>query len=105
MCDESFDYGSWKTTGKINQPDPPSIRALGTNSKDEIVMELSVPEKGDVHVDILNRHGEIVWRMEAEGLEPGKHEVVWDGFSQPGLYNTYVKGMGWDAEREMVIYT
>jgi hypothetical protein len=105
MCDEPFDYTSWKTTGIIAQPDPPSIRALGTNSKEEVVMELSVPEKGDVYVDILNRHGEIVWRMEAEDLEPGKHELVWDGFSQPGLYNTYVKGMGWDAEREMVIYT
>lgn len=105
MCDEPFDYGSWKTTGKISQADSPSIRALGTNAKEEVVMELSVPEKGDVHVDILNRHGEIVWRMEAEDLEPGKHELVWDGFSQPGLYNTYVKGMGWDAEREVVIYT
>ena len=68
-------------------------------------MEVSVPEKGDVYVDILNRHGELVWRMEADGLEPGKHEVVWDGFSQPGLYNVYVKGMDWDAKREMVIYT
>ena len=68
-------------------------------------MELSVPEKGEVYVDIKNRHGEIVWRMETDDLEPGKHELVWDGFSQPGLYNTYVKGMGWDAAREMVIYT
>ena len=62
-------------------------------------------EEGDVYVDILNRHGEVVWRMEAEGLEPGKHQVVWDGFSQPGMYDVYVKGMGWDAESEMVIYT
>jgi hypothetical protein len=68
-------------------------------------MEVSVPEEGDVYVDILNRHGELIWRMEAEGLEPGKHEVVWDGFSQPGIYNVYVKGMTWDAEREMVIYS
>ncbi len=105
MCDEPFDYGSWKTTGKVCQPDLPSIRTLGTDSNDKVVMEVSVPEKGDVYVDILNRHGELVWRLEAEGLEPGKHEVVWDGFSQPGLYNVYVKGMGWDAEREMVIYT
>ena len=105
MCDEPFDYGSWKTTGEILHPDPPSIRALGTNAEDKVVMELSVPEKGEVYMDIKNRHGEVVWRMEADDLEPGKHEVVWDGFSQPGLYNTYVKGMGWDAERELVIYT
>jgi uncharacterized protein (DUF362 family) len=105
LCDEPFDYTSWKATGEISQPEPPSIRALGTNSNNEVVMELSVPEKGEVYVDIKNRHGEVIWRMETDDLEPGKHEVVWDGFSQPGLYNTYVRGMGWDAEREMVIYT
>ena len=48
-------------------------------------MEVSVPEKGDVYVDILNRHGEVVWRMHADDLEPGKHQVVWDGFSHPGF--------------------
>ena len=104
MVDEPFDYSSWKN-GKISQNNSPSIRAIGTDSSERVVMEVSVPEKGDVFVDILNRHGEVVWRMHADDLEPGKHEVVWDGFSQPGLYNMYVKGMGWDAEREMVIYT
>ncbi|MEN8227740.1 MAG: DUF362 domain-containing protein [Bacteroidota bacterium] len=105
MCDEPFDYGAWKASGKIARGDTPSIRALGTDSNDQVVMEVTVPDKGDVYVDILNRHGDVVWRMEAEGLEPGNHQVVWDGFSQPGIYNMYVKGMDWDAERGMVIYT
>ena len=104
MVDQPFDYNSWKS-GKISRIEEPSIRAIGTDSKDKVVMEVNVPEKGDVYVDILNRHGEVVWRMHADDLEPGSHQVVWDGFSQPGLYNMYVKGMGWDAEREMVIYT
>jgi hypothetical protein len=104
MCDEPFNYSAWKT-GKITQNKTPSIKALGTDSSDRVVMEVSVPEKGDVYMDILNRFGEVVWRLHADGLEPGNHQVVWDGFSQPGLYNMYVKGMGWDAEREMVIYT
>ncbi len=104
LCDEPFDYSSWKK-GNLSQAGAPSIRAIGTDANDGVVMEVSVPGKGDVYVDILNRHGDVVWRMEANGLEPGKHEVVWDGFSQPGVYNMYVKGMGWDAEREMVIYT
>jgi hypothetical protein len=104
LCNEPFDYTAWKTgTAKLSAT--PSIRALGTDSNDKVVMEVTVPEKGDVYVDILNRHGEVVWRLEANDLEPGKHHVVWDGFSQPGLYNMYVKGMGWDAERQMVIYT
>ncbi len=104
LCNEPFDYSSWKS-GKKLQSSTPSIRALGTDSNDKVVMEVSVPEKGDVYVDILNNEGDVVWRLEANHLEPGKHQVVWDGFSQPGLYNMYVKGMGWDAERQMVIYT
>ena len=104
MVNEPFDYSAWKS-GKLAIADPPSIRALGTDQENKVVMEVSVPEKGDVYVDILNRHGEVVWRMHADNLEPGKHQVVWDGFSSPGMYNMYVKGMGWDAEREMVIFT
>ena len=104
MCDEPFDYGSWKT-GRMSQNVSPSIRAIGTDSNDHVVMEVSVPEKSDVFVDVLNRHGDVVWRLRADDLEPGKHQVVWDGFSQPGMYSMYVKGMGWDAEREMVIFT
>jgi len=104
MCDEPFDYGSWKM-GKSSQNVTPDIRAIGTDSNDNVIMEVSVPEKSDVYVDILNRHGDVVWRMHAPDLEPGKHQIVWDGFSQPGMYNMYVKGMSWDAEHEMVIYT
>jgi hypothetical protein len=104
MVDEPFNYSSWKT-GKITQSEVPSVKALGTDSGNKVVMEVSVPEKGDVYMDILNRNGEVVWRLHADELEPGKHQVVWDGFSSPGLYNVYVKGMNWDAEREMVIYT
>jgi hypothetical protein len=104
MVDEPFSYSSWKN-GTLSKREPASIKAIGTDANEQVVMEVSVPSKGDVYVDILNRHGELVWRMHADDLEPGVHQVVWDGFSQPGLYNMYVKGMGWDAEREMVIYT
>ena len=104
MCDEPFDYKAWKTTGKIAKIEP-SIKVIGTDSNDHIVMDMTVPKKSDVYVDILNSRGEVVWRMHADDLEPGNHQVVWDGFASPGMYSTYVKGMGWDAERQMVIYT
>jgi hypothetical protein len=104
LCDEPFNYSAWKK-GKTSANNGPYIRAIGTDPAEKIVLEASVPEKGDIYVDILNRHGEIVWRMHADDLEPGIHQVVWDGFSSPGLYNMYIKGMGWDAEREMVIFT
>jgi len=104
MCDEPFDYKAWKTTGKIATIEP-YIRTLGTDSNNRIVMDMNVPQKGDVYVDILNNDGELLARMYADDLEPGNHQVVWDGFAAPGLYTTYVKGMGWDAERQMVIYS
>lgn len=104
MVDEPFDYKAWKS-GKMTGSNQPSVRALGTDAENKVVMEVNVPQKGDVYVDVLNSQGEVVWRMHADDLEPGAHQVVWDGFAQPGMYNMYVKGMDWDAEREMVIYT
>jgi hypothetical protein len=104
MCDEPFDYKSWKTTGKIAAIEP-SIRAIGTDSNGHVVMDLKTPNKGDVYVDILNSKGELLHRMYADCLEPGNHQVVWDGFASPGMYNAYIKGMEWDAERQLVIYT
>ena len=104
MCDEPFDYKAWKTTGKIAAIDP-SIKALGADSNGHVVMDMNVPNKGDVFVEIMNSNGELLARMYADDLEPGVHQVVWDGFASPGVYTTYVKGMGWDAEREMVIYS
>lgn len=104
LVNEPFNYTSWKT-GIPQEKVEPSIGALGTDSSDRIVMEVTVPEKSDVYVDIKNRFGDIVWRLKADGLEPGKHEVTWDGFSEPGLYTMYVKGMEWDAERQMIIYS
>jgi hypothetical protein len=104
MCDEPFDYKAWKETGKIAKIEP-SIKVIGTDLNNRIVMDMTVPQKGDVFVDILNKHGDLVGHLHADDLEPGSHQVIWDGFGQPGMYTTYVKGMGWDAENQMVIYT
>jgi hypothetical protein len=105
LCDEPFDYKAWKSTGRIAVNNQPSIKTIGTDSNSHIVMDMNVPKKGDVYVDIKNSSGEVVWSMHAPDLEPGNHQVVWDGFCQPGMYNTYVKGMEWDAEKQLVIYT
>ena len=103
LCNEKFDYAAWKVGKKMSQR--PDFRGLGKDSNGNMVMEVSLPEKDNVWVDILDRDGHVVWRLRAEGLEPGVHQVVWDGFSQPGLYTTYVKGMGWDATKQMVVYS
>ena len=104
MVDEPFDYKHWKETGKIAKIEP-SIKAIGTDPNNNIVLDMTVPQKGGAYVDIMNSKGELVWRLQADDLEPGNHQVVWDGFGQPGMYNAYIKGMEWDAEREIVIYT
>ncbi len=103
LCDEAFDYSAWKAGKKAASR--PEIRGLGADARGRAVMEVSLPEKDDVYVDVLNRHGEVIWRLKADGLEPGVHQVVWDGFNQPGIYNLYVKGMGWDAVNKQVIYS
>ncbi|MFC1692738.1 DUF362 domain-containing protein [Candidatus Latescibacterota bacterium] len=104
LCDEPFDYSAWKSGRRISDRTP-SIEELGRDSKNNLVMDLKLPRRDDVRVDVLNRKGEIIWRLYADGLEPGAHQVVWDGFDQPGIYSFYVSGMGWDAEKQIVTYS
>ena len=101
MCDEPFDYSAWKKG--IRTGLAPSIQPLGRDADRRLVLEMEVPEPGGACVDIYDADGTLVWRMDAGGeLAPGIHQVVWDGFSSPGLHNVYVKGMGWDAHRRIV---
>ena len=104
LCDEPFNYSAWKNGAKVADCTP-SIRELGRDGRDNMVMELTLPRKDNVYVDVLNNRGEVVWRLVADDLEPGVHQVVWEGFSSPGLYNVYAKGMGWDAARQIVTYS
>lgn len=104
LCNEPFDYSSWKA-GKKTAYARPSVNDLGKDSRGKQVMEVSLPEKEDVYVDVLNRNGEVVWRLIADGLEPGIHQVTWDGFGKPGIYTVYVKGMGWDVVRQIATYS
>ncbi|HUT62375.1 MAG TPA: DUF362 domain-containing protein [Anaerolineae bacterium] len=103
LCDEPFNYSAWKT-GKAVSDCTPSIKELGRDANNNVVMELSHPERENVYVEVLDRNGEVIWRLFADDLEPGVHQVVWDGFDQPGIYSFYVKGMGWDAEKRVVTY-
>jgi len=104
LCDEPFDYSAWKSGARVGDCTP-SIEELGRDRDNNVVMGLRVPEKQDVYVDVIDSRGEKVWRLYADDLEPGTHQVVWDGFTSPGLYNVYVKGMGWDAERQIATYS
>jgi len=105
LCDEPFDYTAWKSGTRIGECSKPSIRTLGFDANNKIVMEFSLPKRDNVYVDVVNSKGEHVWRLTAEDADPGVHQVVWDNFNSPGLYNVYIKGMGWDAENEVAIYT
>jgi len=104
MVDEPFDYSAWKKGTRVGECTP-SIKELGRDSTNRVVMELNLPKREYVYVDVLNRDGEVVGQLLADKLDAGTHQVVWDGFASPGLYNAYVKGMGWDAKREIVTYS
>lgn len=104
MVDEPFDYSAWKKGTRVGDCTP-SIRELGRDSTNRVVMELNLPKREYVYVDILDRDGVVIGQLLADKLDAGTHQVVWDGFASPGLYNAYVKGMGWDAKREIVTYT
>jgi uncharacterized protein (DUF362 family) len=104
LCDEPFDYTAYKAGKRVGDCTP-SIRELGRDGKGRPAMEISVARREDVYVEVLNSRGEILWRLMADDLEPGNHQVVWDGFASPGIYNFYARGMGWDAERRIVVYS
>ncbi len=101
LCDEPFDYSAWK---KRRTAAAPAVRNLGTDGEGRVNLAVTVPEKGDAGVFVYNSRGEVVWKFEHGDIDAGVHHVVWDNFSSPGLYNFYVKGMGWDAELGVPIY-
>ncbi len=102
LCDEPFDYGAWKKGASLHDCTP-NFQVLGKDADGKMVGQITVPENDDVYVDVLDRNGEIQARLRAPDLEPGVHQVVWDGFCSPGLHNYYVKGMGWDDKLKEVI--
>ena len=102
LCDEPFDYSAWKKGARLSDCTP-SFRELGRDADNNIVAQLTVPEHDDVYVDVFDNNGDLIARLRAPDLEPGIHQVVWDGFVTPGLHNYYVKGMGWDSKRQEVI--
>ena len=103
LCNEPFDYSAWKRGARVSECTP-SIRQLGRDSRDNVVMELDMPKKQDACVEVVDSRGEVLWHLYTQDLEPGVHQVVWDCFSHPGIYNVYVKGMGWDKKTQMVTY-
>ncbi|MBT4483751.1 MAG: DUF362 domain-containing protein [Candidatus Latescibacteria bacterium] len=105
LCDEPFDYSAWKKGVRVGECTP-SVIEFDRDAGGDITTKLSKPERGHVYVDILDRNGTKIGQLLADGeLEPGRHQVVWDGFNAPGLYNVYSKGMNWDAEKKIVTYS
>ncbi|MFC1541329.1 DUF362 domain-containing protein [Candidatus Latescibacterota bacterium] len=104
LCDEPFDYSPWKT-GAVAAASKPSVNGLGFDKDKNVVIDMFIPNKDNVYVDVLDKKGRILWRLVADDMNPGVHQVVWDGFDQPGIYNVYVKGMGWDTKKQMVVYS
>ncbi len=99
LCNEPFDYAAWKAGRRTGKFEP-------SRSKSGFGAGGAISGQRHVYVDILDRNGRKIGELLADGeLEPGTHQVVWDGFDQPGLYNAYFKGMGWDPEKHVVTYS
>jgi uncharacterized protein (DUF362 family) len=103
LCNEPFDYSTWKSGKRVGEHTP-GIRNLGTDGEGRINLAVTIPERGEAGVFVYNSRGELVWKLEHGDLDGGVHHVVWDNFASPGLYNFYVKGMGWDAKLGVPIY-
>lgn len=103
LCDEPFDYSTWKKWKRVGDS-APRIRNLGLDNGNRVNLSLNLPERGPVGVTILNSRGETVGRLIDGDLDAGVHHVVWDNFSSPGMYTAYVKGMGWDAAQGVPVY-
>jgi hypothetical protein len=64
------------------------------------IIPFSLPEAGEVHLDIYNLSGQRVKRLTAGRLEPGNHRVSWNGRDDrgadapSGIYMARLKGMG-----------
>jgi len=102
LCNEPFDYSAWKVGKHTGNNYRSPLKKQGIALDDSH----SLPTDKHVYVNILDRDGEIVGQLLADGeLDPGNHQVVWDGFDAPGLYNVYFKGMDWDTEKKIAIYT
>jgi len=104
LVNEPFDYSAWKENKHLGY-NKPAIEHLGYNSNNNPIMELTLPEQDNVYVDVLNSNGERIWRLIAKDLESGAHQVVWDGFDKHGMYQFYIKGMGWDAVKQIVTFS
>jgi len=103
LCNEPFDYSAWKSGKRVGDCTP-QIRNLGTDGEGRINLAVTVPEGERACVYVYNSRGEQVWKFEYGDLDAGVHHVVWDNFASPGLYNFYVKGMGWDARLGVPVY-
>ena len=103
MCDEPFDYSGWKA-GKSPGECTPSIQELGLDKENNMLMEVSIPERDNIYIDVVDRNGDKVWRLSAEDLEPGVHQVTWDNFDKHGMYTVYMKGMRWHTKKQIMTY-
>ncbi|MCE5248831.1 DUF362 domain-containing protein [bacterium] len=104
LCDEPFNYSAWKAGAK-SADCRPTVRQLGRDARNNVILDLTLPEREYVNIRIHDRDGTVVGSLLADKLDAGTHELVWDGFASPGLYNVYVKGMGWDAAQQIVTYS
>jgi len=81
LCDEPFDY-STVSEEKLNIPSRPTSRIINQNYpaayKPQLVIEYSVPEKGNVLVEVLDRNGNNLEVISNAVCDAGYHMAAWN---------------------------
>ena len=104
LCNEPFDYSAWKAGKRLGKSTPVKVDPCKEKNKYPVT-ELPAASREDAYVEVLNGRGELLWRLIADGIDPGVNSVVWDGFSSPGLHGFYEKGMGWNTVEKKVTFS
>ena len=104
LCNEPFDYSAWRAGKRLGQSAPLNVDT-GNDGIEYPVAGISTESGVDAYVEVLDRNGELLWRLIADDIDPGVRSVVWDGFASPGIHGFYEKGMGWDTGKKIVTFS
>ncbi|MDP2984089.1 MAG: DUF362 domain-containing protein [Candidatus Latescibacter sp.] len=102
LCNEPFSYSAFRNVKKQNALSP-SIRYIGTDRTGQAVFDLTLPERGEIAVDILDLRGRAAERLLSGQLNTGSHQVVWNAFADPGVYTARLRGRGWETVERLIV--
>ena len=84
---ESQSFQGLNLIGRVVSGDSSRFQRLPTDSKHKIDFDLS-QNADQVHVEIKNSSGQVVWSEKIQNLKKGPHHMSWDGVKRPRTKNS-----------------